>query len=120
MHAHASGVNARRINDTLQLAWKNHNVKALMRIGKGTCGLKEVGALSKKQIWRHLHSHGCIPSKFTPGIWKYDATKNMSTLVVEGFGVKCIRKSNDEQLMQAQDTLKKLYQTLKHPTPDKP
>ena len=79
---------------------KIHKGKALMRISKGIYGLKEVGCLANQQLQQYLDPHSCIPSKHTPSLSKYDATKTLFTLVVDNFGVKHLIKSNDEYLVQ--------------------
>ena len=38
--------------------------------------------------------------KCTPGLWNNDTTKTMFTLVVYEFGVKCLSKSNAENMIQ--------------------
>ena len=48
-----------------------------------------------------LALHGCKPLKFATGLWLYDASKVMLTLIVDNFSVKHIVKENALHLIKA-------------------
>ena len=100
MHSHSTRVNARKINDALQIAWKTHNGKILARASKVECGIKEEGALANQQLQLFLAPHGYTPPKYAPLLWKCNAIKTILALLVEDFGVKHLSKKKSEQFTQ--------------------
>jgi hypothetical protein len=59
-----------------------------VEIRKAMYGLKESGFIANQELKVILAKQGCIPSKFTPGLFTHKTRSIAFSLVVDDFGVK--------------------------------
>ena len=84
-----------------------HNCFVYIDVQKAMYGLPQAGQVAYKNLKKHLNSNGYHKIQRTEGYWRHE-TKNISfPLIVDDFGIKCIRKENGEHLL---NTLKKNYE----------
>ena len=86
-----------------------HNGRILHSVHKGMYGLPQAGALSQKQLVKHLETDGYYQSKLVPCLFIHRTNSIRFTLIVDDFLVKYKALQDAQHLIT---TLQKLY-TLK-------
>ena len=69
-------------------------------ISKALYGLWEAGYIVNVELKRILELEGYVPSKFTPGLFTYKTREIAFSLVVDDFGVKYKKRTDEEHLLK--------------------
>ena len=64
-------------------------------------GLPQSDIIAQEQLTKISENHGYKESDIVPGLWTHVLRPIQFTLVVNGFGVKYIRKQDSEHLLAA-------------------
>ena len=78
-----------------------------VEIHNGACGLPQAGMLANHLLKERLKVAGYNPTSTTLGLWRHQWRPIMFSLVVDDFGVECIRKEHVKHLA---DTLNLYYE----------
>ena len=70
-----------------------------IEIKKGMYSLPQASLFANIKLTKHLVKHGYHPTKYTPGLWKYESKQVMFTLIVDVFFVKYTRKEDADHSM---------------------
>ena len=71
-----------------------------MEIHKTIYGLQEAGYIANIKLKRVLGLEGCIPSKFTPGLFTHKTRDIACSLLVDDFGVQYTKREDTEHLLK--------------------
>ena len=61
--------------------------------------LQQAGIIAHQRLSEHLNKHDCIQERHIPSPWKNETLPTSFTLVVNGFGVKHVRKQTPMHLI---------------------
>ena len=72
-----------------------------IEIFKGMYGLPYTVLLASIKLRRHLVPHGYFPTRYTPGLWKYESKPLAFILTVDDYFTKYANKANADHLLKA-------------------
>ena len=70
-----------------------------IEINKEIYGLSQAELLAQEPHFERLAEHGYSQCNISPGVWRHETKPIMSTLVVNGFGVKYVNTQDASQLI---------------------
>ena len=88
----------------------SHKGFVYMEIQKGMYGLPQTGKIANYKLKIHLANFWYEPAPITPDLWRYQTCPLQFSLVVDDFGIKYERQEDITHLLDALQTIYKIYE----------